>query len=220
MPNSTLNRTWPRAAPVPSLLLFVVRVHAGERQAVRPPKILMTSGKRDRRLAAQHERERRWAVAETECPLTRTELEALWDHVAEHIGTNGHDHSFSAVTSWLVGRKFDAEPVLTFLRKHRIRDDFSLLVEGDPHRILGPTSDRLARMPLDQSSLEALISWLDRAVRDRGCDHTSRLCREWLAQHNWPVALAEMALLAQRGGCDCEVVLNVEPESIFPRPAV
>ena len=140
----------------------------------------------------------------------------LWEYVAEKIATDGHEQSFTLTEVWLAGHGVKPAPVLMFLEAHRVRDDFSLIIEGDPHKLFGPTADRLAQMPLERQDLEALITWLDSQCRRVGCDDTHRLTREWLRRHEKPLGLTEMSLLAQGGGCDCEVVLNVVPANIYP----
>src|SRR5262245_5243816 len=68
-----------------------------------------------------------------------------------------------------------------------------------------------AKMPrtLDASSVESLISFVDRHVRSDGCDHTHRFTQEWARQEsvNWHDLLD--ILEANGGYCDCEVVLNL-----------
>jgi hypothetical protein len=180
-------------------------------------KSMRSSNKHERRTAAQAELERRWARAEQECPIPRAQVEALWDHVAEQVARQGHDHSFEFCSAWLVNQGIEPGPVLEFLGQHRVTDDFSLIIEGDPNKLFGPTAVRLARRPLEREALEALLSWLDPTLRQYGCDHSPRFAREWLAQHRFPVELAEMALLAQGGGCDCEIVMNVNPDQVYPQ---
>jgi hypothetical protein len=70
-------------------------------------------------------------------------------------------------------------------------------------------------MPIPREALEALIDDVDKRVRAAGCDHSRRFTREWLAQRGYPVYPSEFALIALGGGCDCEVVMNVEPENIY-----
>ena len=64
-------------------------------------------------------------------------------------------------------------------------------------------------------SLESLFDYLDAEIGSR-CDGTHRLTREWAVQHSLDDLETEalLALLAKHGGCccDCEVLLNVEPQ--------
>jgi hypothetical protein len=98
-------------------------------------------------------------------------------------------------------------------------DDWSVAIDGDPNKLFGPTRYQFARMPVPLDALEALISYLDERVSEMGCDHTRRFCREWLAREGWPGPPTEFALIAQGGGCDCEIVMNVEPSNIYRRPS-
>jgi hypothetical protein len=70
-------------------------------------------------------------------------------------------------------------------------------------------------MILDRPQLEALLDHVDAQVRTNGCDDTLRFTRAWAATQQ--LDADELAhSLGQFGGyCDCEVVLNVEPEEIF-----
>jgi hypothetical protein len=173
------------------------------------------SRKQMRHRAAQEEKARRWRAAEEACPLSRSQLDSLLDFLAERITEEGHDHSFAFTAAWCAGQGTDPEPLLRFLQAHRIGHDYSVATEADPHCLFGPTAERRARMPLSQDELEELIQWLDDKCAEHGCDSTHRFAREWLQARDLPVATTEFALLALGGGCDCEVVLNVEAEAIY-----
>jgi len=174
------------------------------------------SGKQARRIAAQVEMQRRWQKAAEECPIPRQVFEQLWNFVAERIAEHGHDHTLSFTETWAGAQSVDLTSLFSFLRTHRISDDFTLILEGDPNKLFGPSTTRLAQMPIERKALESLLRWLDEACRANGCDDTHRLTRDWLSANGHPVWLTEMALLAQGGGCDCEVVLNVSPDAIYP----
>ena len=64
-------------------------------------------------------------------------------------------------------------------------------------------------MSLDRESLENLLDYL----AEQGCDNTHRHSVRWLQLHGFDVDEA-LELLAKYGGCccDCEVLLNVDPE--------
>ncbi len=111
---------------------------------------------------------------------------------------------------------FDENSALKFLSDENIIDDWSLCTEGDSYSLFGPSEDRLSWMPLESSQLESLIDWLDEEVPIKGCNHDLSLTTEWLKANNCPVHPTLMALLAHGGGCDCEVVMNVEAEGIYP----
>lgn len=169
-----------------------------------------------RQAAARAEMERRWREKEASSPIRRSDLQALLEAVATEVEAAGHDHSFRLTEAWLAERGMAPGPVLEFLRAQRIQDDYDLLIQGDPWSLFGPTPERLAWMPIERANLEALIDEVDARCGEAGCDHSVRFTREFLARRALPVATTVMALLAKGGGCDCEVVLNVEPESIYP----
>jgi hypothetical protein len=160
--------------------------------------------------------ERRYREAESESPLSREQLESLLDFLAERISAEGHDHSTRFTREWLTANNLPCDEALAFLSRHRLKDDYQIAVEGDPFSLFGPTADRLARMPLPEDALESLLDWVDERVQEHGCDHSLRFTRQWLADNSFPIPQTEFALLAQGGGCDCEVVLNVESEGIYP----
>ena len=64
-------------------------------------------------------------------------------------------------------------------------------------------------LTLDASRVESLISFVDRGVRQDGCDHSHRFAEEWAGQEsvNWHDLLD--ILEANGCYCDCEVVLNL-----------
>jgi hypothetical protein len=68
---------------------------------------------------------------------------------------------------------------------------------------------------LDEDQLNQLLNFLDERLPELGCDHSARLTRTWATESGVdPDALASS--LEQFGGfCDCEVLANVERESIF-----
>lgn len=177
-----------------------------------------SSQKLARQLAIDAEYSRRWRQAEAESPLSRTQLESLLDFLSEQLVTHGHDGDFAATGAWLRQQTLDPAPVRAFFAKLNIVDDYDAVLRADPHQLFGPTSTRLARMPLEKSALEALIDDVDVACRQEGCDHTLRHTLAWLTQRGLSCASTETALLAQGGGCDCEVVLNVDPSNIYPNP--
>ena len=66
-----------------------------------------------------------------------------------------------------------------------------------------------AALPLSKSDLKALFDWLDETADD-GCDGTLRRTQEFLHERNLPEAAVTDWLLRYGGGCDCEVLANVE----------
>jgi hypothetical protein len=176
----------------------------------------MPSKKEMRRLAIEHEKQRRYAQALQACPISRADYEQLVDSVSDQLVEHGHSQDMRLATAWLKSEGHPVEAVTAFLTDRNIADDWSLLVSGDSCRLFGPSAERCARMPLARPELERLLEWLDGQVQDLGCDHTHRLTRIWLRDHGKPETRILGALMAQGGFCDCEVVLNIEPDAIYP----
>ena len=174
--------------------------------------------KQFRQQAAADELTRRYRDAEQRCPLSRAQLNSLLDHLAERIAQGGYGKTFEHTSEWLSQNGYPVEAALEFLRAHRLRDDWEVAIGGDPHKLFGPTECQIARMPIPLDAFETLLEYLDKRIRELGCDSTRRLTREWLAREGWPVHPTEFALIALGGGCDCEVVMNVQPSSIYGRP--
>lgn len=64
-------------------------------------------------------------------------------------------------------------------------------------------------MPLSKSDLEALFDRLD-GTADEGCAGTLRRTEKFLHEHGLPEKSVTDWLIAYGGGCDCEVLANVE----------
>jgi Protein of unknown function (DUF2695) len=175
----------------------------------------MSGEKKRRKAAAQAEIERRWRACEADSPLPRGECETLLASVALAILQKGHDSSFRHTESWLAAHAGAHSEMVVFLKAHGIQDDYSFVIAGGPYSLFGPTQERLVWMPVDRPQLDGLISYVDAQVRREGCNHTLRFSRQWIHSLRLP-DVTEMALLALGGGCDCEVVMNVEPEAIYP----
>jgi hypothetical protein len=94
--------------------------------------------------------------------------------------------------------------------------------------------DRRDRSPLTRDEMLKLLDYVGEKVMIEGHNHDFSYTCEWLQsngfemqqalkffsdeniQDDCPVHPTLMALLARGGGCDCEVLLNVEPETIYP----
>jgi hypothetical protein len=172
--------------------------------------------KRKREAAIKAEIARREKDRRDRSPLSRDDMLNLLAFVGEKVMVEGHSHDFSNTLRWLNSNGIDEEQALKFFGDEKIQDDWSLCTEGDPYSLFGPSETRLSWMPIDQFQLESLIQWLDDEIAKNGCDHDLTLTKQWLQANNCPVHPTLMALLAHGGGCDCEVVLNVEPEGIYP----
>ena len=149
-------------------------------------------------------------------PLDREEMLSLVEFVGKNIIEHGHQHDFAFTEQWAANYSINIEKLKTFLSKERIKDDWDLAVDADPYDLFGSGKDRLSWMPLDKSDLEELLVWLDRVLPERNCKHDYTLTKEWLSSNSVDTSTTLMALMAKGGGCDCEIVYNVEPENIYP----
>ena len=77
-------------------------------------------------------------------------------------------------------------------------------------------------LPLDRPQLESLLDHVEAAVDAEGCDHTRRAADAWAEQHGIDLDRLHRGLEEYGGYCDCEVVMNVDPDTVFrpvrPRP--
>jgi hypothetical protein len=80
---------------------------------------------------------------------------------------------------------------------------------------------RRARLQLSRAQLEALIDYVAGKLDETGgCDHTPRHAATWLVEvagFEDEAAIERIvdALLDEGARCDCEVVLNLDPEDLF-----
>ncbi|MGY1812928.1 DUF2695 domain-containing protein [Blastococcus sp. SYSU D00820] len=72
-----------------------------------------------------------------------------------------------------------------------------------------------ALMPIDRDQLEDLLDAVDQAVTDEGCDHTRRATVAWAREHDVDVGQLNEAFDSYAVFCDCEIVLNIETETVF-----
>ena len=68
---------------------------------------------------------------------------------------------------------------------------------------------------LDEPELTDLIDYLDDHLAESACDHSFRLTERWAAERTVESSALVSSLQILGAYCDCEVVANVEPESIF-----
>jgi len=67
-----------------------------------------------------------------------------------------------------------------------------------------------AKLPLPNKQMQAFFDMLDVEFPRKGCDHTLRLTRAWLAENGLPVE-AVITWLQENGGyCDCGALANAE----------
>ncbi|WP_104524549.1 DUF2695 domain-containing protein [Blastococcus atacamensis] len=72
-----------------------------------------------------------------------------------------------------------------------------------------------AFMPLDRPQLESLLEHVDAAVAADGYDHSPRAADDWARQHDVDLDRLHEGLTEFGGYCDCEIVMNVDPEAVF-----
>ena len=70
--------------------------------------------------------------------------------------------------------------------------------------------EAVAIMPLSKPDLKALFDYVDGRLQQDGCDNTLRSTRTFLAHRHLPREPILKWLVDQGGGCDCEVIANVE----------
>ena len=141
---------------------------------------------------------------------------SLVEYVGKNIMDKGHQHNFGFMEKWAAENTVDIESLKSFLTGERIKDDWDLATDADPYGFFGTTSERLSWMPLDKSDLETLLNWLEEALPERDCNHDYTLTKEWLSSRQVDTSTTLMALMAKGGGCDCEIIYNIELENIYP----
>jgi len=80
---------------------------------------------------------------------------------------------------------------------------------------LGERQRAQAALPLGASQLAGLLDHLDSRLGREVCDHSLRFTREWAAANGVDADELAASLEELGGYCDCEVLANVEPETIF-----
>lgn len=71
------------------------------------------------------------------------------------------------------------------------------------------------RLILDKKELLSLIRYLDKHLSEVPCDRSLKNVEKWAEKHKIDFADLEISLIDLGGGCDCEVVNNIEPERFF-----
>ena len=68
-------------------------------------------------------------------------------------------------------------------------------------------------MVLEPEQLRALLEHLDQRLTGEPCDHTFRGTRAWAEANGVETDALEESVAHFGGGCDCEVLANVDPET-------
>ena len=72
-----------------------------------------------------------------------------------------------------------------------------------------------ARMVLDEVELDDLLQYLDHQGAGAVCDQSLRLTFVWASRNGVTPAQLAGSLAEFDASCDCEVVLNLDPQTIF-----
>ena len=150
-------------------------------------------------------------------PIGRDDLISLVEYVGKNIIENGHNHNFEFTEKWVNENSVGFQELKDFLKGEYINDDWSLVIDADPYDFFGATEKRLSWMPLEKDEFESLLDWLDESLPERDCNHDYTLTKEWLSSQSVDISTTLMALMAKGGGCDCEIVYNIESENIYPK---
>ncbi len=73
-----------------------------------------------------------------------------------------------------------------------------------------------ALMPLERAQLEELLDHVHAAVAADGCDSTWAGTDAWARGEGVDLEHLHRGLAEYGGFCDCEVVMNVHPEEVWP----
>ncbi len=76
-------------------------------------------------------------------------------------------------------------------------------------------ASRAGLIAVDYEQLEELLDYIDEQLGEEPCDHTTRHAERWAESHGIDWAELAEGLREFGGCCDCEILLNVEPEEIF-----
>lgn len=174
------------------------------------------SKKAEREAAIKVEMAKRESHRASRSPIDRQQMLSLISNVGAAIAENGHKNDFELTDRWLEENNIDVARMHDFLASVSISNDWSLLIEGDPYQLFGASDNRCTWMPLEEKELGLLIDFVDNQVRENGCHHDHLNTKKWLFTTEYNSNEVIAALMAHGGFCDCEVVMNVEEESIYP----
>ncbi|MER6394857.1 DUF2695 domain-containing protein [Kitasatospora sp. NPDC001603] len=87
-------------------------------------------------------------------------------------------------------------------RRRILRDAYKAERKRDEWNLLG----------IDREQLDDLLGHVEERLAEAGCDHTLRHSRSWADSSSVAWSELEAGLLADGGGCDCEVLANVDPD--------
>ncbi len=87
-------------------------------------------------------------------------------------------------------------------RRRMLRDAYKAERKRDEWDLLG----------IDREQLDDLLDHVEERLAETGCDHMLRHSRAWAGSRSVAWSELEAGLLAGGAGCDCEVLLNVDPD--------
>ena len=172
--------------------------------------------KRARQEAVKAERVKRQEQSREQAPFSRREMVDLMEHVARSISQKKLQDGYVYTSEWLNSQSYNVDQAIEYLRSNRIADDWELITKGNPYELFGSSDKRRAWMPLEKKEMSELIAWLDSKLNEQGCQHNHSLTNQWLRSKGIDNPAIGMALLSQGGSCDCEIVLNIEIDAIYP----
>jgi hypothetical protein len=65
-------------------------------------------------------------------------------------------------------------------------------------------------LPISKDIFHKLFDYLDKRLLKEDCNNNLKMTEEFLKQYNVPIEEVEDWLIKNGGGCDCEVLANVE----------
>lgn len=68
----------------------------------------------------------------------------------------------------------------------------------------------LASLPMSEDLFRALFDYLDEKLSEQDCDHDLQLTEQFLDEQDCDVEAVLQWLEENGGGCDCEVLANLE----------
>ena len=72
----------------------------------------------------------------------------------------------------------------------------------------------LASLPMPAELFRELFDYLDEQLGEMGCQHNLRLTEDFLQEHNCDTEAVLEWLRDNGGGCDCEVLGNIEEKFV------
>lgn len=84
----------------------------------------------------------------------------------------------------------------------------------------GNLGSRVEGFPFSREELTDLQSYLERILEERDCSGQLALTRRWSRAAGLDSDEVRLALESVGAFCDCEVLLNVNADDLFPPPVI